>query len=147
MAKLAEPLMTGGGLLLTMSYARAIRSLRHRTCSAWPATFCWRGLGLLGYARSAPPPIRGNRHPSGRRHTPDEGWACYAIPGRSSDVPWGPGCPLDAPRLEPHSRPRGMCPPSGRRRWAYYTIGDLLPSNEEIGEDRSGVGHVSALKE
>jgi hypothetical protein len=34
------------------------------------------GLGLLGYARSAPPPIRGNRRPSGRRHTADEGWAC-----------------------------------------------------------------------
>ena len=26
-------------------------------------------------------------------------------------------------------------------------VSDLLPANEEIGEDGSGVGHVSALKE
>lgn len=36
---------------------------------------------------------------------------------RVRTTPGGPGCPR--PRLEPRSRPRGMCPLSERRGWAY----------------------------
>jgi len=49
--------------------------------------------------------------------------------------PGGPGCPLGAPRLEPRSRPRGMCPLSERRRWAYCT--GQRPSASQRG-DRGG---------
>jgi hypothetical protein len=47
----------------------------------------------------------------------------------------GPGCPLGAPRLEPHSRPRGMCRLSERRGWAYCT--GQRPSASQRG-DRGG---------
>ncbi len=42
-----------------------------------------------------------------------------AVPRPSSDVPWGARVSTRCPRLEPRSRPRGMCPLSERRGWAY----------------------------